>query len=134
MELVEITESVFTEQSLDASNRIIRNVAIMGSNISKNNRKYSDKAMSQIATLTNSAKCFIDHNESQVKAGRVRSMRDFCGQFANAKYQNNKVSADLKTTSSHYQMFADLAEMESTCGMSVAIRCRGGKDADGVER
>ena len=134
-DITELFEDTLVEATIDEENNIIKGVAIMSTNISKNERKYSDAAMESITKLSEGCKCFLDHPSPQsIKSGQVRSIRDFCGMFSNPKLKNGQIKADLKLLESHFPLFKDLAQMGAPVGMSINARVKLAKDEKGFEQ
>ena len=128
-EVCEINSTALTEATI--SNGILRNVAIMSTNLSKNNRKYSQKAMEQITGYLDGCKCFVDHPSEKTLASGVRSVRDLCGVFSNGRKQGNKIIADLKIGKRFLGLFTDILSL-GQAGMSInsKVKAYQPKDSD----
>ena len=127
-EVCEINSTALENSSI--SGGILRGVAIMSSNISKNKRRYSDVAMEQITGFVNGAKNFIDHPAGRTSDG-VRSVRDLCGVFGKGRKQGNKVTADLKVAKRFLPLFEDIINLGAG-GMSInaKVKCFQNKDSN----
>lgn len=121
-EITDLFENSIKESSYSKSTGILKNVAIMSTNKSSNNRIYKEAAMQKVATLINQGgiKMFLDHpSRQEIKDGGVRSIKDFAGMFANGSYTNNKVTADLKVAPNHQPLVESLKAMDAPVGFSI---------------
>lgn len=130
-DITEINNEALTEASI--SNGILRNVAIMSSNVSKNNRKYSQLAMEQITGFLEGCKCFVDHPASANLVDGIRSVRDLCGTFKNGRKEGNKIIADLKIGGRFEQLFSDLISLGGGTGMSINSKVKVYQPKGGME-
>jgi len=116
----DLFEFKFEKDIIENSSQTLRNVAIMSSGRSKNGRTYTQKAMQKVAQLVENCKCFLDHpSEDFTNSGQVRGIRDFAGQFFNARYSSGQVKSDLKVVKHHWNLLESLATMGASVGMSI---------------
>jgi len=87
-------DGAFSEISVDAEKRIIKNVALVGQ-ISKNGRRYTIEALKGGISKYEGVKIFTDHpNEAEEKQG-WRSTKDIAGRVENVRFDGSKVRGDL---------------------------------------
>lgn len=137
MTIKNMTEKIndsFTEASISANT--IRNVAIMGSPVSKNGYTYTEQAMKSLSRLVNGAKFFVNHPSHQEEKDRdgVRSMHDFAGVFSDGRIQGNKVLANLRVRDQFKPLLLDIIQLNPHgVGMSINSRVKVYKDDEGQE-
>lgn len=129
----ELFSTNISEAGVDGENHTLRGVAIMSTNISLNNRTYTDQAQQQIAEKVEGVACYLDHISQSEKSDRGnRSIRDFAGVFSNPVKSGNKVKADLAVAAHHWPLFENIVKLSAPCGMSLdgrmAVRQQDGKE------
>lgn len=117
-EISEITMA-FSEARFEEGDNVIRNVVLLSS-ISKNNRRYLDKALSDVTGLASGVKVFADHPKS---GETVRSVREIIGAIENPHRSGGKIYGNLRILSSHKNwVFALAKEMPNIAGMSILAK------------
>lgn len=118
-ELIELTEATFQDARFEEEDNVIRNVCLLSS-LSKNNRKYLDKAMNDVTGLASGVKVFADHPK---RGETVRSVREIIGQIENPHRSGKKIYGNLRVLSSHKDwVFALAREMPNIAGMSILAK------------
>lgn len=104
--LVEFFESSLDK--IDAPAGIVRDVRILG-RVSKNGRRYSDKAIESAAKLYDGRKVNVNH----IREGKGdRPFQDFFGEIRNVRMMEGEVRGDLHYLTTHDQAakFAEAAQ------------------------
>ncbi|WP_437194146.1 hypothetical protein [Planctomicrobium sp. SH527] len=133
--LHERVESWAEELSIDGERRIVRNVALAGSQ-SRNGYTYSENALIAAAALYENRPVFLDHAQGPQRV-LDRSTRDLVGTVINARYSNGRVRGDIRVLDTDSGMtFLKLVEGNSPgVGMShvvMAHRSVDGKRVDSI--
>ena len=117
-EFSELTEA-FAEARFEEGDNVIRNVCLLSS-ISKNNRKYLDKALDDVTGLAGGVKVFADHPK---RGETVRSVREIIGAIEHPHRTGGKIYGNLRVLSSHKDwVFALAKEMPNIAGMSILAK------------
>jgi len=124
-DITEKTNDVF-EQAMIDDGGVIRNVAILSTPISKNNRIYTEKALNDLVTHTENLQAFIRHpSKQEMKEGR--DIRDLLGSFVSAHRRNGGVFGDLYVREDFRSLMHDLLRMKTKAGFSINARVLAGK-------
>jgi hypothetical protein len=84
------TEAIAFNGKIDRENGIIRRIALITS-VSKNNRKYTDKALESVKTLGDGTKSFLDH---EIGIG-TQSVKNLLGEIKSTHKEGSTVYGDL---------------------------------------
>jgi len=135
-EEVEAPFSAVTEAGIDTDNHMLSGVCIFGTKKSKNNRIYTNKAVESLASLTEGAKCYVDHpthDELKQRDG-TRSIKDWIGVFESSRRQGDKVFANLRCREAYFDLLKDVALLQPKgVGMSINARVKVFADEKGME-
>ena len=134
-DFTETFSNILEKSMVDREANVVRRVCIMRPE-SRNNRVYSEKAMSSIRRLSEGAKSFLDHGDL-ISGGQ--SVLKLLGAFSNPRKENGVIYADLKVLkeSAGRELFFDICENHpSLAGFSIAGRGRFADqpDAEGREQ
>ena len=123
--------SAFLESTVDKTERLIRNVALCGTESPTRRRSYAPAALKEAAGLYGGKRIYLDH-PPEGNEGQLRSVRDLAGRIVAGSVRfeesSGKLRGDIKTlpTPEGDRLMA-LAESDpEACGMS--------HNARGVER
>lgn len=89
MEINFTEEILLTESQIDKDKLILRNVAVLNK-ISKNNRQYSDQALTEAVSVFANTPSYFNH-----PSGR-RDVRDLLGQFTEMRRVGDSIRGDLQ--------------------------------------
>jgi len=133
-----LRERTRLSESARVSGSIIRGVAVLAPH-SRNGRRYSRRALEDVAERAEGARVFLDHDEGSRRGGEPRTVRDLVGVIRSARVVRGAVRADLRLLDSEHRPFLlDLAEdAPALVGLSIAARGkvrRGDDGEDVVER
>ena len=121
---------------IDASNRMVRNVALSGIE-SRNGYRYAAEALQQAVALYADKPVFLDHAPDPARP-RERSTRDLVGSIVNPRFEETRIRGDIKVLETDSgQTFLKLIEAQTPgVGMShvvLAERSRDGKRVDAIK-
>lgn len=128
----------FSEAIVDRDQRIIRNVSLLGRS-SKNNRTYSNRALTEAADLHKGAGVYLDHptRSEERETGGVRSFRDLAGRVITASVRNDRVKGDIQVLEGIEgdKILAVAEQMPGVAGFShrATGEVKAGDDGDVVE-
>lgn len=108
------TFNLNAEKKIDPSTGSIQKVAVLGKN-SKNQRKYTEKALKSAEILINERPSYFNHD----KKGN-RDVRDLLGVFRNTIIEGEVVKADLFPLSKENWLFEVAEKMPNTIGFSIS--------------
>lgn len=116
--------------TVDADQRIVRNVALAGTE-SKNGYTYSESALRNAVTLYEGRPVFLDHAQNRLNP-HDRSTRDLVGSITNARFDQQRMKGDIRVLDTESgRTFLKLLEGGSPgVGMSHVVRAR--KSTDGT--
>jgi hypothetical protein len=112
------TESTKFNGRIDRENNVIHHIALITS-VSKNNRKYTDKALESVKTLGNGTKSFLDH---ETGIG-TQSVKNLLGEIKNTHKEGSTVYGDLyvlKSSPGSDLVFEIAEKMPSLAGFSIS--------------
>lgn len=110
-EIMTITENIFSSSNIDLENKIIKDVVILGRE-SKNNRKYSAKAMREAVSLFENSPAFFEHKEK-------KEVKDLLGQIKNVREDGNYVKGDLHLLENQSWLLDMAKRMPDLAGFSI---------------
>lgn len=122
------------DSSVDAGERIVRNVALVGEK-SRNGYRYMERALREAVPMYENKPVFLDHAVNQSKPYQ-RSARDLVGSVVNVRYEGGRVRGDIRVVDTESgRTFLALAEGEAPAvGMSHVVLGVKGDDGETVER
>jgi hypothetical protein len=123
--IIESTENAFENTSVTGS--IIKDVSIMGTRKSKNNRTYSDTALNDLKRLSEGVKVFLDHPTKRDLEDRdgVRSVKDFAGIMRGIYRKGQTIKGNLHAREAYLPLFRDIVRLSpSGMGMSINAQVR----------
>jgi len=120
--------------TVDAANRIVRNIALTGTE-SKNGYRYAEAALEAGVTLYENKPVFLDHPASPGKPHQ-RSTRDLVGSIVNVRFENKRVRGDIRVLDTEAgRTFLALAESNGPAvGMSHVILAEKNAEGSVVEK
>lgn len=140
------TADWLAEASVDRSEALVRNVALLGPH-SRNGYRYTLEAMQQAVPLYEGRPVFVDHGQSQLAFSSrslpapswpTRSVRDYAGQVRNPRFDNGRIRGDLHLVGPNADWLLDLISAGPTdIGMShvvLARRRRHGEEIEAIEQ
>jgi len=92
----ELIEQIFSSPDVDREAGIIRGVKLLG-RTSRNNREYTDRAMTESAALCEGVRVYVDHDRS----GKDRKVSDFFAEIKDVRTKEDGNYADLHFLKSH---------------------------------
>lgn len=123
---------VLAEATAERSQRVVRNVVLLGST-SRNGYRYSPAAMQAALPLYENRPIFLDHADELTSPTR-RKLRDFAGQVLTPRYEGEKLRGDLRLLGPHADWLFDLIEAApQDIGMSHVVLGRRGAQSELVE-
>jgi len=138
-DIIETFDKPFTDVSeagIDEDNHLITGVCLFGTKESKNDRKYSDRAVDSLVALAEGCKSFINHStkEEQKNRGGVRDLRDWAGCFEGARRDGDKVLANFRVREAYWDLLSDIAVMgPKNVGLSIDAMVKVHQSEDGME-
>jgi hypothetical protein len=123
---------VLAEATADRSQRLVRNVVLLGST-SRNGYRYSPAAMQAAMPLYENRPIFLDHADEPGSPTR-RKLRDFAGQVLSPRYEGARLRGDLRLLGPHADWLFDLIEAApQDIGMSHVVLGRRDGSSELVE-
>ena len=112
------TEAIKFNGRIDRENNVIHHIALITS-VSKNNRRYTDKALESVKTLGDGTKSFLDHEQSY----GTQSVKNLLGEIKNTHKEGSTVYGDLyvlKSSPGSDLVFEIAEKMPSLAGFSIS--------------
>lgn len=116
----------FAESAIDRDSNVISNVKLCGA-VSKNKRRYSDKALQDAARLYRGASVYFDHpTDRELRERRgIRSVLDLAGRVVSARKVGDSVRGDIEVLNvnrTREHIFALAEQMPDKAGFSHRAR------------
>jgi len=119
--------------AVDSSARLVKNVALVGSE-SRNGHRYTEAALRDAIPLYDHKPVFLDHSADRTRP-RERSTRDLVGTIVAPRYENGRIRGDIRVldTESGRTFLALAASNAPGVGMSHVVLARRGGEGHFVE-
>lgn len=119
---------------IDASNRLVRNVALTGLR-SRNGYRYREAALREALALYADKPVFLDHAPRSSRP-HERSTRDLVGSIVEPRFENDRVRADVRVLDTEAgRTFLELVRSNGPAvGMSHVVLAERSADGEQVER
>ena len=135
--------TTFSEAHVDRSSNVIQNMTLLG-RVSKNGRRYSERAMQDAVRLYDGVAVYFDHpTDRELRdRGGSRSVLDLAGRIRNPRLVGDRVRGDLevlRVEPGRSLIFALAEQMPSQAGSSHRatgrVRREGGQDVvEGIDK
>jgi len=131
--IVENTFDTMKEAYVDESSHKIHNVVLFGRRRSKNNRIYSDRAISDIAALSEGAPMYINHVTPTEKRefGGIRDLKNFAGTYASIKHVGESVKGTVHVSDQFWPLLKGIAHTQPAgvgCSIDAVVMVRPEKE------
>ncbi len=122
------------ESDIDASARIVKNVALTGCE-SRNGYRYTESALRSAVPLYVHKPVFLDHAAAQGSPGE-RSTRDLVGSVENVRYDSGRIRGDIRVLATDSgKTFLALTESDAPgLGMSHVVLAKRSADGKTIEQ
>ncbi|MCS6976049.1 MAG: hypothetical protein NZM31_03435 [Gemmatales bacterium] len=137
------TTDWLAEASVDRSESVVRNVALLGPQ-SRNGYRYTLEAMQQAVPLYEGRPVFVDHGQANTAFSNrgftsppwpSRSIRDYAGQVRQPRFDNGRIRGDLHLAGPNADWLLDLiAAAPTDIGMSHVVLARRRRHGDEIEQ